>query len=204
MKRRMIIAVLAIAVFIAASATIPTTGSAEVNVSIGVGLPGLVISAPPFMAVIPGTYVYYPPDVQGEIFFYHGYWYRPHRGGWYISNGYNGPWRGVVRERVPRALASVPPRYRDTRPHHDRIGHDDLRKNWRGWERDRHWDRGDHRGRDHDRVSRDDHGRSDHRVQDRDRVSRDDHGRRDHDRRDRRDHDDRGDRGDRGEHGRGR
>jgi hypothetical protein len=31
---------------------------AQVNVNIGVGLPGLMIPAPPAMVVIPGTYVY--------------------------------------------------------------------------------------------------------------------------------------------------
>lgn len=197
MKQRTIIVLLATAVFIAAGLSVPAPGSAEVNVSVGIGLPGLVISAPPFMAVIPGTYVYYPPEVSADIFFYHGYWYRPHRGGWYIANGYNGPWRGVARERVPRALVSVPPKFRESRPHHDRIGHDDLRKNWRGWERDRHWDRGDHRGRDRDRVSRDDHRRSDHQDRDHDRVTRDDHGKRNQrgNDRDRGDHDDRGDNG---------
>jgi len=59
----------------------PAMSSAEVNINIDIPLPGLVIPAPPALVVIPGTYVYYPPDVQTDIFFYHGYWYRPYRGG---------------------------------------------------------------------------------------------------------------------------
>ena len=73
----------------------PGTSTAGVNVNISIPLPGLVIPAPPALFVIPGTYVYYPPDVNVDIFFYHGYWYRPYRGGWYIANGYNGPWRTI-------------------------------------------------------------------------------------------------------------
>ena len=36
--------------------------------------------APPDMALIPGTYVYFVPGVSADIFFYHGYWYRPFGG----------------------------------------------------------------------------------------------------------------------------
>jgi hypothetical protein len=137
----------------------PTNSSAEVNVSINIPLPGLAISAPPAMAVVPGTYVYYPPEVSAEIFFYHGHWYRPYHEGWFSSNGYNGPWRSVAPGHVPRAVMRVPHGYRDERPRYDRIAHDDMRKNWRGWERERHWDHNEQRGRGHEGEGRDNHGR---------------------------------------------
>jgi len=114
---------------------------AEVNVNIGVGLPGLMIPAPPVMVVIPGTYVYYPPDVSVDIFYYRGYWYRPYRGRWFISAEYNGPWSGVVIGRIPRVLINLPPTYRRLPPGYERMPYDMVRRNWRGWERDRHWDR---------------------------------------------------------------
>jgi len=140
----------------------PATSNAEVNVNINVPLPGLVIPAPPPLIVIPGTYVYYPPDVSVDIFFYHGYWYRPHRGGWYISNGYNGPWRAIGPGKVPRALISVPPTYRRMPPGHERMPHDTVKKNWRTWEKERHWDepRGEHGhgGPEHER-GHEEHGR---------------------------------------------
>jgi hypothetical protein len=134
----------------------PATSNAEVNVNINIPLPGLVISAPPVMIVIPGTYVYYPPEVSVDIFFYHGYWYRPHRGGWYIANGYNGPWRTIGPRRVPRALIEVPPTYRRVPPGHERMPYERVHKNWRTWEKERHWDRprgerGEHEGREHGR-----------------------------------------------------
>jgi len=69
----------------------PVLTHAEVNVSVQVGLPPLVIPAPPGLVVIPNTYVYYPPDQNMDIFFYHGYWYRPHHGYWYRARHYNGP-----------------------------------------------------------------------------------------------------------------
>ncbi len=125
---------------------VPLNGSAEVNVEVGIGLPGLVIPAPPALIVIPGTYVYYPPDVGVDIFFYHGYWYRPYRGGWFISGEYNGPWRGIAVRRVPHVLRGLPPTYRRVPPGYERVPYGTVRKNWRAWERERHWDRNE-RGR---------------------------------------------------------
>ncbi len=138
----------------------PTASTAEVNVSLSIPLPGLVISSPPDMAVVPGTYVYYPPEVSADIFFYEGHWYRSHHNGWYIANGYNGPWRTVGVGHVPRAVMNVPHGYRGMRPQYDRIAHDDMRKNWRGWERERHWDHDERKhggGRGHDKQSWNDH-----------------------------------------------
>jgi len=131
-------------IFLAFILVAPGAGNAEVNVDINIGLPGLVITAPPALIVIPGTYVYYPPEVDVDIFFYHGYWYRPYRGGWYIANGYNGPWRTVGPQYVPRSLVRVPPTYRRIPPEHERMPYGMVRQNWRTWERDRHWD--SHRG----------------------------------------------------------
>jgi hypothetical protein len=52
----------------------------------------------------------------------------------------------------------LPPDRRHYRPANGRIPHDDMRRNWRQWERDRHWDKHGDR-RDHgDRGSHGDHG----------------------------------------------
>lgn len=132
----------------------PLTSNAGVNVSISVPLPGLVISAPPAMVVIPGSYVYYPPQVDVDIFFYRGYWYRPFRGGWYIANGYNGPWRTIGAGRVPRAVIGVPPHFRRVSSGYERMPYGTVRGNWHTWERERYWDRHERArgyGEDHDR-----------------------------------------------------
>jgi hypothetical protein len=148
MKKRNL---LLLAAAVVASIYLMTTqnSSGEVNVNINVPLPGLFIPAPPVMAVMPGSAVYYPPEVSVDIFFYHGKWYRPHQQGWFISNGYNGPWRPVAVGRVPHAVTSIPPGYRNERPRYDRIAHNDMKKHWRGWERERYWDHDEKRRTNH-------------------------------------------------------
>lgn len=128
----------------------PTRSNAEVNVNITIPLPGLVIPAPPALVVIPGTYAYFAPDVDVDVFFYHGYWYRPYGGRWYIAGGYNGPWRYVDVQRVPRVLIDLPPTYRGLPPGHERMPYGQVRRNWRTWERERRWDN-DEGGREHGR-----------------------------------------------------
>ena len=46
----------------------PAISYAEVNAGVTVALPPFVIPAPPALVVIPGSYVYYPPDVRVDIF----------------------------------------------------------------------------------------------------------------------------------------
>jgi hypothetical protein len=124
-------------------------GSAQVSVNIGVGLPipQLVIPAPPPVVVIPGTYAYFAPDVEVDMFFYHGYWYRPHHGHWYRARGYNGPWNNIEGARVPRVLRHLPPDYRHSAQRHERIRYVEVEKNWKTWEQNKHWDRHDDRGK---------------------------------------------------------
>jgi hypothetical protein len=122
----------------------PLAGRAEVNVNIGIGLPApprLVISAPPPVVVIPDTYVYFAPEIEADLLFYHDYWYRPHHGRWFRASAYNGPWVFVETVRVPRALVQLPPDYRRVHAGHPRIPYGEMKKNWRSWERDKHWDR---------------------------------------------------------------
>jgi len=119
----------------------PVKSNAGVNVSVTVPVPPLVIPAPPALTVVPGTYVYYPPDVGVDLFFYHGYWYRPYGGRWFKAGEYSGPWRGIAIERVPRVVISVPPGFRRGPIVYEHLPYGDVRKNWSVWERDRHWDR---------------------------------------------------------------
>lgn len=121
---------------------LPVESIARVNVNVGIYAPppAFRIHTPPPMFVIPGTYIYAVPDIDVEILFYQGYWYRPHEGRWYRSKSYNGPWGYLESRRVPRALFDLPPEYR--RPHgHERISYGHFRNNWGRWERERYWDR---------------------------------------------------------------
>ena len=147
--------VLFIGILILPFMTYPALGIAGVDINVGVNLglppppPPFVMHAPPPVVVVPNTYVYYIPDAQVDIFFYHGHWYRPHGGRWYRANGYNGPWTYIERERVPVAIHHLPPNYRHIPPGHQRIPYGQLKANWRTWEKEKHWDRSkpEHGGR---------------------------------------------------------
>jgi len=135
-------------------------GYAEVNVNVGINVPPpppLVIPAPPPLFVIPRTYVYFAPDVDADVFFYQGYWYRPHQGHWYRSKTYNGKWVYLSPGRVPRAVIHVPPDFRHVPPGHRHIPYGDVRKNWRSWERNKYWER--HGGREWHGEERREHDR---------------------------------------------
>jgi hypothetical protein len=116
-------------------------GFAEVNVNIGIGVPAVVIPAPPAVVLIPSTYVYFVPEVGVDIFFYHGHWYRPHHGHYYRATSYNGPWVSITHRAVPTAIMHVPADFHRVPPGHQRIQHGDLMRNWDTWEKEKHWDK---------------------------------------------------------------
>ena len=110
--------------------------------------PRIAFSAPPVVVVIPGTYVYGVPDVDVDIFFYQGWWWRPWEGRWYRSQNYNSGWSHYGS--VPSFYNEIPSRWRnDYRKHrwgvyrwdYQRISHRQLQRNWSTWERDRYWEK---------------------------------------------------------------
>ncbi len=136
----------------------------HVNVGINVPLPVLEIPDPPPVAVIPGTNVYFAPDVEADILFYHNYWYRPYQGRWYRAVGYNGPWAFVPVRAVPGVVLHLPPGYRHMPPGYERVPYGQMKKNWAHWERDRYWDnRARHEERHEAREQRRDDRREDRR-----------------------------------------
>ncbi len=143
MKRNVVVPLVAGAVITAAVIFSPLGSSAGVNVNVGINvpLPALEIAAPPAMVVIPGTYVYYAPDVDADIVFYHNYWYRPYGGRWYRAASYNGPWGFVAVNSVPGPILHLPPGYRHGHGGYERIPYGRVRGNWRAGERERRWDR---------------------------------------------------------------
>lgn len=110
------------------------------SITIDIPLPRIVITAPPALVVIPGTYVYLAPDIELDLFFYGGYWYRLYDGRWYRSYKYAGPWVFMPGPKVPPALLKLPPGYRKL-PRGERLRHEDVNKHWRKWERERRWDK---------------------------------------------------------------
>ena len=113
---------------------------------IGIGAPPQVeFTRPPELVPIPGRYVYFVPDMDSDLFFYQGRWFRPYKGSWFRSEQYAGPWEHV--REVPSPLIDLPHDYRTIPPGYYRIPYGELRNNWERWERERYWDRrGEDRG----------------------------------------------------------
>jgi hypothetical protein len=149
MKKGTLITLSVVGIMLLIGMGYPNGVAAEVNINVGISVPPpppLIIPAPPPMFVIPRTYVYFAPEVDVDIFFYQGYWYRPHQGHWYRSKSYNGKWVYLSPKRVPRGLLDLPPDFRHVPPGHRNIPYGDVRKNWKTWERDKYWEK--HGGRE--------------------------------------------------------
>jgi hypothetical protein len=127
---------------------IPTMARVDINVSIGLP-PPIVFAAPPDVIVMPDTSdVYVVPDIDADLFFWNGWWWRPWEGRWYRSHYYNRGWS--YYSNVPSFYFDVDPGwrgyYRDHnwyghRWNYERIPHQRLQQNWKGWKNDRHWER---------------------------------------------------------------
>ena len=131
-----------------------TTGAgkseAEVNVSVGINLPFIRFAGPPQVTVIPGTYVYMVPDIEADILFFEGYWWRPHQGQWYRAKNYSGSWRHVPSRNIPHGLRALPQDYRHRlSPRYERIPQHEVKRNWKKWQKEKRWDRRDERGAGH-------------------------------------------------------
>ena len=138
MIRRMFVPLVGAVLFLALLIFLPVAGNAGLPAP---PLPPLLIPVPPPVVLIPGTYAYFAPDVEAELVFYGGYWYRPYDGRWYRASHYNGPWGFVSTKKVPGVLIKLPPGYQSVPPGHERIPYGQLKKNWRTWEGNKHWDK---------------------------------------------------------------
>jgi len=127
---------------------IPTMAGVNVNVSIGLP-PPIVFAAPPDVIVMPDTSdVYVVPDIDVDMFFWNGWWWRLWEGRWYRSYYYDRGWG--YYSNVPSFYFDVDPGwrgyYRDHnwyghRWNYERIPHQRLQHNWKGWKNNRHWER---------------------------------------------------------------
>src|SRR5512133_3776086 len=137
-------------IFLALALAIPGTTIARVDIHVGIALPPpLVFPTPPNVVVIPDTnYVYAAPDIDEDLFFWNGWWWRPWQGGWYRSRYYDRGW--VYYNAVPGFYYDVDPYWRKYYRNrhwyvhewrHERIPNQQLQRNWRSWENNRYWDR---------------------------------------------------------------
>jgi hypothetical protein len=98
------------------------SAAADVKVNIGLGIPSVappvVITTPPQLVVVPGTSVYYAPEMPTNYFFYKGRYYTVVNGVWSTAPVYNGPWAVIQIGQVPPPVLSVPVEYYKIPPGH--------------------------------------------------------------------------------------
>lgn len=111
---------------------------------------GIELQAYPYLELVPGTPVYYAPNLPANYFFYDGYYWVYHADHWHYSDWYNGPWLRVVPDDVPLFVLRVPVRYYLAPPVYFRVWIADAPPRWQqhwgprwtrhhpGWDR---WDR---------------------------------------------------------------
>ena len=128
-------------------APIPTMGGVNVQVNISMP-PPIRFAGPPQVIVLPETYVYVIPDLDVDIFFYNGWWWRPWEGRWYRSRHYDSGW--VYYQSTPSFYRQIPTGWRnDYRSHrwgghpwnYQRIPHQQVQRNWSKWQKGRYWEK---------------------------------------------------------------
>lgn len=134
----------------------PGPAMAEVNIDFNIGTPlppAITFTSPPELIVLPETHVYVAPDLDDDIFFHNGWWWRQWEGRWYRSREYKSGWS--YHNSVPSFYREIPPGWRnDYRKHHwkghrwdhQRIPHQEVQRNWRGWKKNKHWEKKNHWG----------------------------------------------------------
>lgn len=126
---------------------IPTIAQIDIRISIPLP-PPIVFPAPPEVIVIPNTYVYVVPDIDIDIFFWDGWWWRLWEGRWYRSRYYDRGW--VYYRYIPYFYYDIDlgwrKFYRERHWHghrwdYQRIPYQHLQRNWRSWNSNRYWER---------------------------------------------------------------
>lgn len=137
-------------ILLASSIVLPIPTMAGVDISIGISLPPpIVFEAPPDVIVMPDTIgVYVVPDIEADLFFWNGWWWRTWQGRWYRSHYYNRGW--AYYNNIPSFYFDVDPGWRGYyrghnwyghRWNYERIPHRRLQQNWKIWNNNRHWER---------------------------------------------------------------
>ena len=103
----------------------------------------------PHVVVIPDTDdVYVVPDINEDLFFWNGWWWRPWKNRWYRSRYFDRDW--AYYHKVPGFYYDIDPDwrkyYRDRnwnkyRWNYYPIPNRELQRNWNSWYKDRYWER---------------------------------------------------------------
>ena len=100
-------------IFFAVFFVFSVTAYAEININIGVSIPGVTVTeqSEPSVIILPDTPdVYAVPDADVDIYFWNGFWWKITNGKWYKSQKYNSNW--VIIGGAPSFYHSVNPHWR--------------------------------------------------------------------------------------------
>jgi len=122
------------------------------DANIGIDLP-----TRPQMELVPGSSVYYAPQVGANYFFYDDLYWVFDGNEWYSSSGYNGPWNMVPASDVPDYLLQVPVSYYLDAPAYFHGWRGDAAPHWR-----EHWGTGWQQHRGEGRGGGGEHGGGEH------------------------------------------
>ena len=128
----------------------PISTIAGVNIGVGIYMPPpIVFSTPPEVIALPDTNdVYVAPDINADMYFWNGWWWRLWEGRWYRSPYYNRGW--AYYNRVPSFYFDVDPGWRGYYRNHNWHGHRwnyqrvpnlQLQQNWKSWHNNGRWER---------------------------------------------------------------
>ncbi|MCF7920871.1 MAG: hypothetical protein K9N06_13250 [Candidatus Cloacimonetes bacterium] len=113
---------------------------AGADLDVNINLPLVEIQEEPEMAVIQGTNIYYIYGNNHDYFFYGGYWWRLHENRWYRAHHYNGTWKHRKNKYVPAPFFKLSPTWRTGNSNHSPIKYQDMKENWKKWDKEKHWD----------------------------------------------------------------
>ena len=127
---------------------VPIPTMAQVNINIQFPLPPPIpFPAPPEVIAMPETSgVYVVPDIDVDLFFWNGFWWRLWEGRWYRSLYYDRDW--VYYNTVPVFYFTIDPHWRyyyrnhiwyGYRWNYQRIPYERFHENWKSWQTKGTW-----------------------------------------------------------------
>ena len=136
------------AILLALAMVVPIPAMAGVSINIGIPLPPPIpFAAPPSVIVMPETEgVYVDPDIDADLFFCDGFWWRLWEGRWYRSLYYDRDW--IFYDAVPTFYFNIDSHWRTYYRNHSWYGHEwnyeripyqRLHENWKSWQTKRTW-----------------------------------------------------------------
>ena len=115
--------------------------TAGIEVEININLPLVQIEEEPVMAIVPGTNIYFIYGYEQDYFFYGGYWWRFHDNHWFRARHYNGRWKYRKNKYVPAPFFNLSPQWRKMNTSHSGIKYQDMKKDWKKWEKEKRWEK---------------------------------------------------------------